>query len=255
MIKDLLVSFKESVKSKSSNPFLGTYAVIWVIRNWRLVYSFFFFDSKTTLAERISILATYYTYKTFISDLLWNILWALGALILTYLLINLSRLIVNLFEKKLTPLIYKITDINSIVLKITHDSLKSDKQDLEIKLEEERDRKGKMQKEISTLEERIQEMTLSNSAVKNETKEINEIFDIIKQDKSLKMAIGILQSYIQKGSPGILEKLSNTDLSFFQSRNLIELKKNGEFNWTKKGVVLNERMSNTTTWDGELGPK
>ena len=143
MIRDLLVSFKDNIKSKSSNPFLGTYTVIWCIRNWRLVYSFFFFDSKTTLAERIEILASYYTFKTFASDILLNILWAFGALILSYLLVNLSRLIVNLFEKRLTPYIYKITDSDSIVLKETYDRLKSDKQELEIKLERERDSKGK----------------------------------------------------------------------------------------------------------------
>lgn len=169
MIKDLLVSFKENIKSKSRNPFLGTYAIVWIIRNWRLIYSFFFFDSKTTRSERIEILASYYTYKTFITDLLWNILWAIGALILSYALINLSRLIVNLFEKRLTPYVYKLTDSNSIVLKEIYDNLKSDKREIEIKLEQERDNKGKMQREITALEDKIQEMLVEKVEQDNES--------------------------------------------------------------------------------------
>jgi hypothetical protein len=86
-------------------------------------------------------------------------------------------------------------------------------------------------------------------------KGLDEIFNIIKQDENLKMTISILQADIQKGSTGIQDKLSTKELSFFKSKNLIKSKKNGEFNWTKKGLELNERMSNTTNWDGELGPK
>ena len=80
-------------------------------------------------------------------------------------------------------------------------------------------------------------------------KEIPDIFNSIKQNEKLKMAIGILQSDIQKGSLELLEKLSPTDLSFFQSHNLIESKKEGTFNWTEKGERLNELMDTKTTWD------
>ena len=149
MIKDLLVSFKDNVQRRTTNPFLGTFAIVWLLRNWKLVYTFFYFDSSTTLNQRINIIATYFTANKFTVDLLWNIWWTLIALTTTLILINLSRLIVNLFEKRLTPWIYRITDSNSVVLKETYDSLRNEKFELEIKFEAERDSKSKLQKEIS----------------------------------------------------------------------------------------------------------
>lgn len=100
-----------------------------------------------------------------------------------------------------------------------------------------------MNKRIKTLEE-------ENKQLKpNEEKEIIDIFNRIKQNEDLKMAVGILQSNIQKGSPGLVEKVPSVDLSFFQSHNLIESKKEGMFNWTEKGVRLNELMATKSTWD------
>ena len=236
LIKDLLVSFKENIKSKSKNPFLGTYAIVWIIRNWRLIYSFFFFDSKTTRSERIEILASYYTYKTFITDLLWNILWALGALILSYLLINLSRLIVNLFEKRLTPYVYKLTDSDSIVLKEIYDKLKSEKRELEIKLELERDNKGKMQREITVLEDKIQEILVKkieqnkeispekqfDIAPVNSTKPENILFNKLKNKKLLDNFLEVASSIAN--DPGWVDSnKQDINLEYYIKLGLIEI--------------------------------
>jgi hypothetical protein len=66
---------------------------------------------------------------------------------------------------------------------------------------------------------------------RNAVNGIDEIFNIMKQDKNLQDAIGVLFSDIEKGSPIPSSKY----LSFFISNNLIKSKKKGIFNLTKKG--------------------
>lgn len=162
MIKDFLISFKDNFKEKTRNPFLGTYLIVWIIRNWLLVYTLFNFDKKHNLDFKINFIKTYYSENDFITNLLMNILWSFGLLILTYVLLNASRFIINLSEKQITPWIYKITDSKSIVLKEEYDRLKEEKNLIENKLEDERENRVKLLNEISRLENRIDELLLDN---------------------------------------------------------------------------------------------
>jgi hypothetical protein len=162
MIKDFLISFKENFKEKTRNPFLGTYLIVWIIRNWLLVYTLFNFDKKHDLDFKINFIKTYYYENDFITNLLTNILWSFALLILTYVLLNASRFIINLSEKQITPWIYKITDSKSIVLKEEYDRLKQEKNLIENKLEDERENRVKLLNEISRLENRIDELSLDN---------------------------------------------------------------------------------------------
>ncbi|WP_299112890.1 hypothetical protein [uncultured Winogradskyella sp.] len=162
MIKDFLISFKDNFKEKTRNPFLGTYLIVWIIRNWLLVYTLFNFDKIHNLDFKVNFIKTYYSENDFITNLLTNILWSLGLLILTYVLLNVSRFIINLSEKQITPWIYKITDSKSIVLKEEYDRLKQEKNLIENKLEDERENRVKLLNEISRLENRIDELSLDN---------------------------------------------------------------------------------------------
>jgi hypothetical protein len=163
MIKDFLISFKDNFKEKTRNPFLGTYLVVWSIRNWKLVYTLFNFDKEHDLEYKTDFITSYYTQNDFLSNLLTNILWAFGVLILTYLLLNISRFIINISEKQITPWIYKVSDSKSIVLKETYDKLNSDKLNLEIKLEKERENKARLQSEILNLENKLEESYLNKN--------------------------------------------------------------------------------------------
>jgi hypothetical protein len=162
MIKDFLISFKDNFKEKTRNPFLGTYLIVWIIRNWLLVYTLFNFDKKHNLDFKVNFIKTYYSENDFITNLLTNILWSFGLLILTYVLLNASRFIINLSEKQITPWIYKITDSKSIVLKEEYDRLKQEKNLIENKLEDERENRVKLLNEITRLENRIDKLSLDN---------------------------------------------------------------------------------------------
>jgi hypothetical protein len=179
MIKDFLISFTDNFKEKTRNPFLGTYLLVWLIRNWELIYTLFNFDSNFNLKDKKEFIFSYYKENQFVPNLFTNILWSIGLLILTYLLLNLSRFIVNLFEKKLTPWIYKVTDSNSIVLKEIYDKLKSENYILELNLEKERESKGKLQIEISKLENKLEEFHNSINSIDKENPEQNKIEDEI----------------------------------------------------------------------------
>jgi hypothetical protein len=180
MIKDFLVSFKDNFKDKTRNPFLGTYLMVWIIRNWELLYTIFNFDKDIKLKKKIAFINHYYSENDFIGNLWTNLYWAFGLLILTYILLNLSRLIVNLSEKKITPWIYKITDGKSVVLKETYNKLKNEINLLESNLEKERQSKGRLQFEISKLDKKIEELNLNK--IEDNEKLVSEYSEKNKAD-------------------------------------------------------------------------
>ncbi len=158
MIKDLFLSFKDNLKTKTTNPFFGTLIIVWIIHNWRLMYSIFNFDNNVTLDSRIEFISKYLDTSVFVFDLLICIIVSFGVLTITYLLLNLSRLIVNFSEKVITPKVYKWTDISSVVLKQDFENIKEERNRYERKFEQEREAKLKLQNDYEKLESRLQNL-------------------------------------------------------------------------------------------------
>jgi hypothetical protein len=138
MIKDFLISFTDNFKEKTKNPFLGTY----------LLYTLFNFDEDCNLEDKKAFITNYYDKNDFINNLFTNTLWTFGLLILTYALLNLSRVIVNLSEKQLTPWVYQVTDSKSIVLKTEYDRIRTENDDLQFRLDKERESKSRLETRI-----------------------------------------------------------------------------------------------------------
>lgn len=177
MIKDFLVSFKDNFKDRTRNPFLGTYLIVWLIRNWELVYSLFNFDNHLKLVDKINFIKDYYDKNEFLINLWTNVYWSFGLLILTYLLLNISRLITNLSEKRLTPWIYKITDSNSIVLKTEFNKIRSDRDELQIRLDHERELKSKLDNRIEILEHKIIELT--SNKLDERKDDVSDVYSVL----------------------------------------------------------------------------
>ncbi len=152
MIKDFLISFKDNFRERVTNPFLGTYLLVWIIRNWELVYGIFTFDKSAKQIDKISFIKEYFKAHNFLENLGWNIFWAFGVLALTYILLNVSRLIINFSEKTVAPWIYKISDKSSVVLKSFYLQLKEHSNELEVELDKERDKRHRLESRIKTLE-------------------------------------------------------------------------------------------------------
>lgn len=198
MIKDIFLSFRDNFKEKTTNLFLGTYIIIWMIRNWELVYSLFNFNPKDTLETKVNFIKSYYQNNSFIEGVFWNILWTFGVLIITYILLNASRAIVNLFEKQLKPWIYKLTDSKSIILKSSYESMRNERDELQIRLDNERESKSRLESIIKSLEEEILERERAVSEKEgeaslkennNKTSEYNVLFNKLNDR-------GLIQDFI-----------------------------------------------------------
>lgn len=181
MIKDFLISFTDNFKEKTKNPFLGTYLLVWMIRNWDLIYTIFNFDEDFTLYDKKSFISNYFIKGNFIDDLLTNIFWTFCLLILTYLLLNFSRFIVNLSEKQITPWVYKITDSKSIVLKTEYERIRSDNDDLQMRLDKEREAKGRLENRIKSLETEIIEITRVKAETEAEAEAEQKVKNTLKR--------------------------------------------------------------------------
>lgn len=45
-------SFVDNIKQKTTNPFFGTLILVWLVRNWELIYTLFNFDKDWLLSDK-----------------------------------------------------------------------------------------------------------------------------------------------------------------------------------------------------------
>ena len=162
MVKDTLNSVLDNFKERTTNPFLGTLIVVWTLKNWKLIYSLFYFDNSLKLDDRLGKITAYFEEQSFLLNMGSAILMTLGVLILTYILISVSRLITEAYERIVVPVISKWTDKGSVVLKADFIALKEVVKQLEVRLEEERLAKVAAQNERDQADERILKLTTVN---------------------------------------------------------------------------------------------
>ena len=124
MIKDIWDSFKDNIKDRVTNPFLGTYALVWIVHNWRLVYSFFYFDSKYTLEQRLTFFQKYWTDNNFYLNLIIVALFTVAVLIITYFFLGLSRFLSNYFENVIIPFVYSLSKGKTVTAEVYQEALK-----------------------------------------------------------------------------------------------------------------------------------
>lgn len=233
MIKDFLISFRDNFREKTRNPFLGTYLVVWLIRNWDLIYTLFNFDNNQKLSDKITFIQNYYSKIGFIENVFTTILWAFGLLILTYLLLALSRFITNFSEKSITPWIYKVTDSKSIVLKETYDNLRIENNRIEIKLENEREIKKRLFIEVSELEKEIDNLKISSVENKTEKSaseniainfenEVDVLFNKIKNKKLIDQFINNISAIGEKEQGYIKMEHWDDSTNYFIRLGLLE---------------------------------
>lgn len=198
MVKDLFDSFKDNIKERTTNPFLGTFLIVWLIKNWVLVYSLFYFDSKLTLDKRISYIQDYFNAQPFWLNLLIVVSITVLILILTYILLALSRLMANFNETTIIPWIYKVTDKSSIVRKVDYLLLRDKIRELEQRVEAEREAKLQAFRERDQLELQMvsnaNNIPATNELLTTDVKFFNKI--VGEYDKEL---IGQVVVNIRKG--------------------------------------------------------
>jgi len=234
MIKDIILSFKENLKQKSTNPFFGTLILVWVIHNWKFIYTAFNLEQFSTFEEKIAYLESLLNTGPFIRNLLVCIIITFLVIISSYLLINISRLIINLFDKKLTPWVYKITDKSSIVLKSDHIILRSERDTLVKKIEDERDAKLRYRSEIEKLEERLQsnnsddqeELKIENLDEKEKVSnsKLEKIVNKIEVDENLKNLFKELINHIYNDEFFEITDKNKQKVNYLLRNDVIQLK-------------------------------
>lgn len=149
--------FSEKLKD-SKNPFLGTLSLIWVIRNWQIVYAIFLDDRPFDVRlEFIKCRISATTFWEIIEQFGINVGLTILAIIVIYLLVYFTRLITNIFENRILPWIYKLSFEGKIVLKTEKDKIEKEKNILEERLRQERGLRLNAEEELEKREKRERE--------------------------------------------------------------------------------------------------
>jgi hypothetical protein len=86
-MKETFDSVLNSVKDRFTNPFLGTFLFVWIIRNWYLVYAIFAFDKECTIDDKLGYIKNYFKDYNVFLEFFYNTCWAVGLLIVIYLIL------------------------------------------------------------------------------------------------------------------------------------------------------------------------
>jgi len=253
MIKDFLISFKDNIKTKTSNPFFGALILVWITKNWNLIYSIFNFDSKTTLEEKRNFIVHHFTARPFIETILWCVLETFIIILISYLLVNIARLIVNFFDKQVTPLVYKWTDEKSIVLKSVFDALENERKRLEKRVEEEREAKLKLQEDYDKLEKRIAELlTEKNTAKTNvdDEKKTKTTKQKVSQSPDGEKLTLLFNKLVKENKIGAFEKVASAILN----NNSIEKANSLVIEFTDLGLIIPGAYSSPGQYRFSLTP-
>lgn len=154
MIKEAWESFKDNIKERVTNPFLGTFVLVWIVKNWKIVYAFFFFDKEWKLQSKIDYFNAYWKEHNFFWNLVFVAFVTIALLILTYFFLAISRFFSNTFENVVIPNIQKISK-GKIVTAETHQAVLDKIATLEGKFEAERKAKNDVISERDELEKKF----------------------------------------------------------------------------------------------------
>lgn len=256
MLNEYIKSISDNLNNKTRNPFLGTYTIVWMVRNWELLFMLFNFDKDYNMEKKIMTIKAYFNNHDFSVNLLLNILISFVLLTLTYLLLNISRYIVNTFEKRVTPWVYKKTDISSIVTKKEYIILHNRYIKLESDIDIEREKRYKEEKRAKDLENELLDLkntkrTDTTGIIQNQNKETDKAKNVLKLIGSKNYsAFKEAFIYIKKGNR-LNNKGTNKIHDFLISHNLIELVNNNnissQYKLTNIGNEVFELINKTYT--------
>jgi hypothetical protein len=236
MIKEAWDSLKENVKERVSNPFLGTFIIVWIVHNWPIVYSFFYFDNDWKLDKKIKHFNIYWSNNNFFWNLIGTAFITIGILIITYLFLAISRFLANYFENVIIPRIHKMTK-GKIVTAETHQSSLNRILFLETKMEEERKLKNEAISDRDELEKRL----YNSQKIDNNTK--NEFIDYRNTIDSANSIFGKnnFEKTLLSISKGESFESNNAIIDLLLKHGLIELTRRGGssfyyYKFTKAGI-------------------
>ncbi|MGG5599331.1 hypothetical protein ACPDHJ_05955 [Myroides sp. C8-3] len=103
-MKETFDSVLSSVKDRFTNPFLGTFLFVWIVRNWFLVYGLFIFDKSNDMNYKLNYIKEYFKDYCIIKEFLINTGLSLLLLVIIYILLLGSQAIVQLYNLALNKI-------------------------------------------------------------------------------------------------------------------------------------------------------
>jgi len=155
-------SIKDNFSQKARNPILATIIIVWVFKNWRLVYGLFTFDKNTSQSNKLEYIETYFNLNNFYWNLGFCIFYAFVVLILTYFILGLSRFIVDFYENQVLLWIRKRTSETSVVGIEKFKAEEAKAESYEKRYTEERSARINAQEEHSAIEKRNAALIIKN---------------------------------------------------------------------------------------------
>lgn len=197
-------SLLENLKQKFTNPFLGTFILVWIVHNWRLVFSFFNFDERTTLERKMKVISPYYDLAFSIENLAVSAVITLGVLIASFIGINIARIIVETSERIIKPTIMKIAGSAKVVER-------KDLEDVEDALEvwvkkhaDELSAKNAIQKQYDEMVEKNNEMEEVADVSQDKERigillkeEVQQIYDKLKDEGLIEPILEVFPKVIR----------------------------------------------------------
>ncbi|WP_421875302.1 hypothetical protein [Marinoscillum sp.] len=215
-----LSSIWNNIAHKSKNPFLGTFALVWFARNWEAIYAVFAFEENRTIESKVEYISDHLRYNDFwqiLGELGLNVLWSVGLLFITYILINATRYITNIFENRVTPRVNELSAPKRIVSSEMYQEELKKVTELEKRLEQERDEKLKARSEVESLESKVQEL-ISTSIIGNSGLGSNSQESTSTQ--STKKELEELSKQLESKLDLIYKNFGNEDIDYVLSRSL-----------------------------------
>ncbi|MCT4587775.1 MAG: hypothetical protein N4A71_08135 [Carboxylicivirga sp.] len=220
--KDITISFANLLKNRARNPFYGTLILVYLIRNHQSIYQLFFIK-QTTLKARLGILSELFG-QGFIKELSICVGLAFLAMLISYVLTNISELLQVFFKQVVNvwvqKLIDKITNKTNTYSKEDYLKMGEEKDFFEKKFNAERDKRLLTEKERDDFEETIKKQNSDIASSRNTAmKKDDEYQKILKEKGELENELDWYKSELDKS--GVINNSAPTEMSA-RDRELIE---------------------------------
>lgn len=114
MFKEYIESFTGNVYRRFTNPFLGTFIVIFLLYNWKALYALFTINSSISLENRINKISNLIITNS-LADLSILVFKTFAVMVATYVLLWISSSIADFYSQIALPYIKKKISPHQIV--------------------------------------------------------------------------------------------------------------------------------------------
>jgi hypothetical protein len=155
---EIFTSLLHNYKSKIRNPFIGTLASVWIVRNWVIVYAFFSFDKDCNMSDKINYIQDYFKKKEFWEEFFINVAVAFCVLLISFLLFAISRALTDFYYKICEKWVITKVDKKAILTILEKSKLESEIEFLKKNLDRLRDANSKTENVNSFLVTKYEQM-------------------------------------------------------------------------------------------------